>query len=80
LCLLRKNDEAFAELELSIELNPSFAQAFIAQGFNVLWAGRIQRKPNYTGALARQEFFFCKEKGFIDRFVGGLRLAGIPGS
>jgi len=40
LCLVQQNDEAFAALETSIELNPSFAQAFFAQGVNVLWAGR----------------------------------------
>ena len=40
LCLLRQNEEAFAAIELSLELNPSFAQGYFAQGFNVLWRGR----------------------------------------
>jgi TolB-like protein/DNA-binding winged helix-turn-helix (wHTH) protein len=40
LCLMRQNDEAFAAIELSLELNPSFAQGYFAQGFNVLWLGR----------------------------------------
>jgi TolB-like protein len=40
LSLLQQNDEAFAAIEQAIELNPSFAQAFFAQGFNVLWGGR----------------------------------------
>jgi TolB-like protein/Tfp pilus assembly protein PilF len=40
LCLSKDNSAAQAELEQAINLNPSFAQAFFAQGFNVLWAGR----------------------------------------
>jgi TolB-like protein len=40
LCLTRQNDEALAALDLSLELNPSFAQAYFAQGFNLLWLGR----------------------------------------
>jgi TolB-like protein/Tfp pilus assembly protein PilF len=160
LCLVRRNDEASAELELAMELNPSFAQAFFAQGFNQLWAGRaieaealldratmlsprdshlwsfhhvrawvhfslaeydvaaefarratrqsnatyrpfatltaalgnlgdkgearaaaaalIERKPDYTSATARHELFFCNGPDFPDRFVAGLRVAGVP--
>jgi tetratricopeptide (TPR) repeat protein len=159
LSLLRRNEEAAVELDLAIELNPSFAQAHFAQGFNLLWFGRpfeaealldratilsprdshlwsfhhvrswvhfsldemdlaaefarratrqpnvtyrafatlaaalgnsgnaaeaaaaaadlLQRKPNYTGALARQELFFCSDEAFVERFVAGLRAAGI---
>jgi TolB-like protein/DNA-binding winged helix-turn-helix (wHTH) protein len=40
LCLTRQNEEALAALDLSLELNPSFAQAYFAQGFNLLWHGR----------------------------------------
>ena len=40
LCLNRQNDEALAAIDLSIELNPSFAQGYFAQGFNLLWYGR----------------------------------------
>lgn len=40
LCLLQRNDEAAAALDTSIDLNPSFAQAYFAQGFNLLWYGR----------------------------------------
>jgi tetratricopeptide (TPR) repeat protein len=40
LCLTHQNDEALAALDLSLELNPSFAQAHFAQGFNLLWCGR----------------------------------------
>jgi len=36
-----------------------------------------QRKPNYGTDTARQEFFFCNDRGFVDRFVEGLRVAGI---
>ena len=40
LCLTHHNDEAVAALDVSLELNPSFAQAYFAQGFNFLWYGR----------------------------------------
>ncbi|KRQ17742.1 winged helix-turn-helix domain-containing tetratricopeptide repeat protein [Bradyrhizobium manausense] len=40
LCLTHQNDEAFAAIDLALELNPSFAQAHFAQGFNLLWHGR----------------------------------------
>ena len=40
LCLTRQNDEALAAIDLSMELNPSFAQGYFAQGFNMLWYGR----------------------------------------
>jgi TolB-like protein/DNA-binding winged helix-turn-helix (wHTH) protein len=159
LCLTRQNDEALAAIDLSLELNPSFAQGYFAQGFNLLWLGReieaetlldratmlsprdshlwsfhhvrawthfslgeydiaaefarratrqpnvtyrafatlaaslgrlgdkaqaeavaaelLQRKPDYKTATARQEFFFCNDQGFVDRFAEGLRVAGI---
>ena len=159
LCLVQENDEAYAAIEQAIDLNPSFAQAYFAQGFNVLWAGRpidaeslldratmlsprdshlwsfhhvrawahfslaeydlaaefarratrqpnvtyrafatlaaslgnggntaegetvaeelIRRKSGYTGETARQELFFCKDAGFMDRYVDGLKAAGI---
>src|SRR5262245_54396156 len=159
LSLLRRNEEATAELETAIELNPSFAQAYFAQGFNKLWAGHpaeaealldraillspcdnhlwsfhhvrswanfsmgeyelaaafakcairqpnvtyrafatlvaslgnladgpeleaaaaelLRRKPDYCGRTARQEFFFCSDESFLERFVKGLHRAGI---
>lgn len=162
LCLTHQNDEALAALDLSLELNPSFAQAYFAQGFNMLWSGReteaeilldratmlsprdnhlwsfhhvrawthfslgeydiavefarratrqpnvtyqgfasltaslgmlgdkaqaeaaaaelLQRKPGYRGDTARQEFFFCNDRDFVDRFVEGLGAAGISRS
>ena len=159
LCLTHQNDEALAALDVSLELNPSFAQAYFAQGFNLLWYGReieaetlldratmlsprdnhlwsfhhvrswthfslgeydvavefarratrqpnvtyqafaslaaslgrlgeraqaeavavelLQRKPDYNTEIARQEFFFCNDVGFVNRFAEGLRVAGI---
>jgi TolB-like protein len=159
LSLQRRNGEASAALELAIDLNPSFAQAFFAQGFNVLWAGQpvdaealldratmlsprdshlwsfhhvrawahfalkefdvaaefarqatrqpnvtyrafatlaaslgkldrateakaaitdlLERKPEYSQAFARQEFFFCSDPSFVDTFTDGLKVAGI---
>jgi TolB-like protein/DNA-binding winged helix-turn-helix (wHTH) protein/Tfp pilus assembly protein PilF len=159
LCLSKDNVAAQAELEQAINLNPSFAQAFFAQGFNVLWAGRpdeaealldratmlsprdnhlwsfhhvrawahfalqeyqlaaefarrairqpnvtyrayatlvaslgqladpeaeasamqlIQKQSDYTGEKARSELFFCNDTDFVDRFVKGLTIAGVP--
>ena len=162
LCLTHQNDEALAALDVSLELNPSFAQAYFAQGFNLLWHGReteaeilldratmlsprdnhlwsfhhvrasthfslgeydiaaefarratrqsnatyqafaplaaslgilgdkteaiaaaadlLQRKPNYNTDTARHELFYCNDVDFIERFLQGLRLAGIPQS
>ena len=161
LSLTRQNDEALAAIDLSLELNPSFAQGYFAQGFNLLWLGReieaetlldratllsprdshlwsfhhvrswthfslgeydiavefarratrqpnvtyrafatlaaslgrlgekaqaeavaaelLQRKPDYKTDTARQELFFCNDRGFVDRFSEGLRVAGISG-
>ena len=162
LCLTHQNDEALAALDVSLELNPSFAQAYFAQGFNLLWHGReteaeilldratmlsprdnhlwsfhhvrasthfslgeydiaaefarratrqsnatyqafaplaaslgilgdkteakaaaadlLQRKPDYNTDTARHELFYCNDVDFIERFLQGLRLAGIPQS
>ena len=40
LSLQRRNDEAELALDTALELNPSFAQGYFAQGFNYLWSGR----------------------------------------
>jgi TolB-like protein/DNA-binding winged helix-turn-helix (wHTH) protein/Tfp pilus assembly protein PilF len=159
LCLTHRNDEALAALDLSLELNPSFAQGYFAQGFNLLWYGQenqaealldraatlsprdsdlssfhhvrswthfslgeyeiavefarratrqtnvtyqvfatlaaslgllgekaeakavaaelLQRKPSYSAETARQEFFFCNDPGFVNRYVEGLRVGGV---
>jgi hypothetical protein len=37
----------------------------------------MRQKPDYTTGFARGEFFFCNDESFVDRFVGGLRRAGI---
>jgi hypothetical protein len=42
-------------------------------------AALIERKPDYTTSTARDELFFCNGPDFPDRFVGGLRAAGVPG-
>ena len=34
---------------------------------------------DYRTGTARQELFFCNDKGFVDRFTEGLRVAGIAG-
>lgn len=162
LCLTHQNDEALAALDLSLELNPSFAQAYFAQGFNMLWYGReteaealldrattlsprdshlwsfhhvrswthfsleeyeiaaefarratrqsnanyqafaslaaslgllgevaqakeataglLQSKPNYSTKIAREELFFCNDSDFVNRYVNGLRAAGVTGT
>ena len=159
LCLTHRNDEALAALDLSLELNPSFAQGYFAQGFNLLWYGQenqaealldraatlsprdsdlssfhhvrswthfslgeyeiavefarratrqtnvtyqvfatlaaslgllgekaeaktvaaelLQRKPSYSAETARQQFFFCNDPGFVNRYVEGLRVGGV---
>jgi len=159
LCLTHRNDEALAALDLALELNPSFAQAYFAQGFNLLWYGReieaealvdrattlsprdshlwsfhhlrswahfslkeyeiavefarratrqtnanyqafatlaaslgllgdtaqakevaaglVQSKPSYSAETARKELFFCNDSDFVNRYVEGLRLAGV---
>jgi len=162
LCLTHRNDEALAALDLSLELNPSFAQAYFAQGFNLLWYGReteaealidrattlsprdshlwtfhlvrswthfsleeyeiaaefarratrqsnanyqafaslaaplgllgeaaqakeaaaglLQSKPDYSIRTAREGLFFCNDSNFVNRYVRGLRAAGVTGT
>jgi TolB-like protein/DNA-binding winged helix-turn-helix (wHTH) protein len=159
--LLCNYAEAVDELELTIELNPSFAQGYFALGFALTWCGRedeaislferaaelsprdphlwafyhiralahlsldelksaefsarksimqpnapywpyatlvatlglmdraadaapfmrelLERNPSYDQAYARDDFFFCRNEAFIDRYVVGLRRAGVPG-
>jgi hypothetical protein len=38
-----------------------------------------ERKPDYTTGTARDELFLCNGQEFPDRFVDGLRAAGVPG-
>jgi TolB-like protein len=39
-CLAQRYEEAIAELEATIELNPSFAQGYFALAFALVWCGR----------------------------------------
>ncbi|HEV7268377.1 MAG TPA: tetratricopeptide repeat protein [Falsiroseomonas sp.] len=153
-------EEAIARLEQSVDLNPSFAQAWYALGFTLIFCGREEeavacieratdlsprdphiasfhstralahfflndldaavaltrqaarvpnakhwpfavqaaalgllgreaearravaelrrRYPEYTIAAARADFFFCRDAARIERFVEGLRRAGVP--
>jgi hypothetical protein len=63
--------QPFATLAASLGLLGDRAQA------ETVAAELLQRKPNYSVETARQEFFFCNDQGFINRFVEGLRAAGI---
>jgi hypothetical protein len=38
----------------------------------------LQRMPGYTADVARHQFFFCNDPAFVDRYVEGLRIAGLP--
>ena len=66
--------QAFASLAASLGLLGERAQA------KTVAAELLQRKPNYNVETARQQFFFCNDPGFIERFVEGLRVAGIAGA
>jgi len=39
-CMMQRYDEAVAELEATIALNPSFAQGYFALAFTLVWVGR----------------------------------------
>jgi TolB-like protein len=39
----------------------------------------LRRRPGYTQATARTDFFFCADEDLVERFVAGLRRAGVPG-
>jgi hypothetical protein len=41
-------------------------------------ADLLARHPDYTTAVARSDFFFCRDTARIERFVEGLRRAGVP--
>jgi hypothetical protein len=63
--------QAFAALAASLGLLGERAQA------EAVALELLQRKPDYSSEIARQEFFFCNDVGFVNRFVEGLRVAGI---
>ena len=42
------------------------------------FAELLKRKPGYTCAIARDDFFFARNDELIERAVDGLRKAGLP--
>ena len=40
--------------------------------------GLMDRKPSYTRSYARDDLFYCSDSAFIDRYLDGLRNAGVP--
>jgi TolB-like protein/Tfp pilus assembly protein PilF len=41
-------------------------------------AALLQKYPTYTIATARSDFFFCSDQALIERYLQGLRQAGVP--
>jgi TolB-like protein len=41
-------------------------------------AGLCTKYPDYTLSTARSDFFFCADQGLVNRYLEGLRRAGIP--
>ena len=39
----------------------------------------LDKRPDFTQASARDDFFFCSNRTFIERYEDGLRRAGVPG-
>jgi TolB-like protein len=63
---------AFATLVATLGLLGHFAEARP-------WREELlRRKPNYSCAHGRSDFFFCSDEALIGRFVEGLRRAGVP--
>ena len=40
--------------------------------------GLLERYPGYTVATARSDFFFCGDRDLVERYLDGLRRAGVP--
>ena len=40
--------------------------------------GLFERYPGYTVATARSDFFFCGDNELVERYLEGLRRAGVP--
>ena len=38
----------------------------------------LERKPDFTMASAHAEFFFCGDPALTERYLEGLRRAGVP--
>jgi hypothetical protein len=63
--------QVFATLAASLGLLGEKAEA------KSVAAELLQRKPSYSAETARQEFFFCNEPDFVNRYVEGLRVGGV---
>jgi TolB-like protein/DNA-binding winged helix-turn-helix (wHTH) protein len=38
----------------------------------------MQKKPSYTRAYAKKDFFYCSDAALVERYLEGLRRAGVP--
>jgi hypothetical protein len=38
----------------------------------------LERHPGYSTETARSDFFFCSDQALVQRYIEGLRLAGLP--
>ena len=41
-------------------------------------AGLLEKRPTYSLASARDDLFYCSDDRFVDRYLEGLRQAGVP--
>jgi TolB-like protein len=49
-----------------------------AEAARAATAALLQRRPGHTCRAARDALFFCTDAAFLDRYVEGLRRAGLP--
>jgi TolB-like protein/Tfp pilus assembly protein PilF len=56
------------------------ALAYLGQLDNAKAAcvGLLERKPRYTCAIARDDFFFTRDEELVEQTIAGLRKAGLP--
>jgi tetratricopeptide (TPR) repeat protein len=38
----------------------------------------LERHPGYSADTARSDFFFCGDQALVERYIEGLRCAGLP--
>jgi hypothetical protein len=38
----------------------------------------MAKKPRYTRDYARKDFFYCSDESLVERYLEGLRRAGVP--
>jgi hypothetical protein len=38
----------------------------------------LARRPGYTRSAVRHDLFFCANSGFVERYLDGLAVAGLP--